>query len=71
MPGPLPLHVGDTVRMRKPHPCGGLEWAVSRVGADIGLTCATCGRRIMLPRAEAERRIKAVVHPEGEPHDQP
>ena len=57
----LPLSVGDVVRLRKTHPCGGREWRVVRVGADIGLVCATCGRRVLLERRDAERRIVAFV----------
>jgi hypothetical protein len=49
------------VRLRKPHPCGGYEWEVTRLGADIGLRCLQCGRRLMLERAVLERRVKAVV----------
>ena len=58
---PLEIHVGDRVRMRKPHPCGGYEWEVTRTGADIGMRCLTCGRRVMLPRSRFEKRVKAIV----------
>ena len=51
-----PLNLNDIVRLRKPHPCGGYEWSVVRLGADIGLKCLTCGRRVLLPRREFERR---------------
>ncbi|MCA9834795.1 MAG: DUF951 domain-containing protein [Thermomicrobiales bacterium] len=51
----------DVVRLRKPHPCGGYEWTVVRLGADIGLVCTTCGRRVLLPRRELERRLKTFV----------
>lgn len=61
MKGPLPLTIGDTVQMRKPHPCGGDTWRVVRVGADIGLRCLTCERKVLLPRSECERRIKRIV----------
>ncbi len=61
MKGPLNIRVGDRVRMRKPHPCGGYEWEVTRVGADIGILCLTCGRRVMLPRSRFERLVKAVA----------
>jgi hypothetical protein len=44
------LFVGDVVEMRKPHPCGGTIWEVVRVGADIGLICQQCGRRVLMPR---------------------
>jgi hypothetical protein len=49
------------VRLRKPHPCGGYDWEVTRLGADIGLRCLVCGRRLMLERATLERRVKQVV----------
>ncbi len=45
------------VRLRKPHPCGGYEWEVTRLGADIGLRCLSCGRRLLLERATLEKRI--------------
>jgi hypothetical protein len=54
----IPVTPGDNVTLRKPHPCGGYTWTVTRVGADIGLRCDTCGRRVMLEREEFERRVK-------------
>ncbi|WP_298816404.1 DUF951 domain-containing protein [Chloroflexus sp.] len=61
MPPPIPLYLNDVVQLRKPHACGGDTWQIVRLGADIGLQCATCGRRILLPRATLERRIKRFV----------
>jgi len=61
--------MGDVVRLRKPHPCGGFEWEVTRLGADIGLRCLTCGRRLMLQRPTIERRLKSFVS-RGEPIDE-
>jgi hypothetical protein len=54
------------VRLRKPHPCGGYEWEVTRLGADIGLRCIQCGRRLMLERATLERRVKEFVKRAGD-----
>lgn len=56
-----PLELADIVRLRKPHPCGGYEWEVVRLGADIGLKCITCARRILLPRRLLARRLKAIL----------
>ena len=53
----VPFAVGDVVTLRKPHPCGGKEWQIRRVGADLGMTCAKCGRRIMINRFEVQRRL--------------
>jgi len=55
------LGFGDIIRMRKPHPCGGYEWRVVRLGADIGLECLGCGRRIMLERRSLKNRMKAII----------
>ena len=40
--------LGDVVRTRKPHPCGGDTWTVMRTGADIKIRCNTCGRIVMM-----------------------
>jgi hypothetical protein len=57
----LDIRIGDVVRLRKSHPCGGYEWQVVRLGADIGMVCQTCGRRVLLPRREFEKRVKTFV----------
>lgn len=58
---PMQFELGDRLRLRKPHPCGNYDWLVVRLGADIGLRCEKCGRRVLLPRAEVERRTKQVL----------
>jgi hypothetical protein len=55
------LGLDDHVRLRKPHPCGSYEWRVYRLGADIGLRCLSCGRRVLLSRGEIEKRVKVIV----------
>ncbi|NPV75036.1 MAG: DUF951 domain-containing protein [Anaerolineae bacterium] len=55
------LQLDDHVRLRKPHPCGGYEWKIVRLGADIGLECFTCGHRILLTRRELARRMKVYL----------
>ena len=55
------LNLGDVVRLRRVHPCGGFDWQVTRLGADIGLRCLGCGRRVLLERATLERRLKEFV----------
>jgi len=59
------LQMNDVLRLRKPHPCGNTDWVVVRLGADIGLKCLGCGRRILLPRREVSRRMKAYVNKAG------
>ncbi|GAC1366376.1 MAG: DUF951 domain-containing protein [Ktedonobacteraceae bacterium] len=60
---PMQFELGERLRLRKKHPCGSFDWEVVRLGADIGLKCEKCGRRILLPRSEVERRIKQVLPP--------
>jgi hypothetical protein len=55
------LQMGDIIRLRKKHPCGGYDWRVVRLGVDIGLVCQTCGRRILLPRSTVNKRVKSIV----------
>ena len=57
----MKINLGDTVSLRKKHPCGSYSWRVVRLGADIGLKCHGCGRRILLPRAILERRVKGIT----------
>ena len=57
------LNVGDIVKMRKAHPCGGDLWKVVYVGADIKMRCETCGRIVMLERPVFEKRVKKLVAP--------
>ena len=57
----LEIKLDDVVRLKKVHPCGGYEWQVVRLGADIGIKCLKCGRRIMLERSVFERRVKEFV----------
>jgi hypothetical protein len=57
----LEIRLGDVVRLRKPHPCGGYEWHVVRLGADIGMVCEKCGHRVLLSRREFEKRVKTFV----------
>jgi hypothetical protein len=52
------LQLEDLLRLRKPHPCGSTDWKVVRLGADIGLECLRCGRKVLLPRRDLARRLK-------------
>ena len=57
----LELFLGDVVRLRKAHPCGGDTWLVDRLGADIGIRCETCRRHVLVERRGLERRIAGFV----------
>ena len=47
--------------MKKMHPCGCDTFKVIRVGVDIKIECTNCGRTIMLPRVEFNKKIKKVI----------
>ena len=59
----LELKVGDVVRLKKAHPCGNHLWQVTRLGADIGLTCEKCRHHVMVPRPKLGRRLKEILPP--------
>jgi hypothetical protein len=58
---PRDVQIDDLVRLRKPHPCGSYEWRIVRVGADIGLKCQVCGRRVLMSRRTFNKRVKTVI----------
>ncbi len=62
-----PVSLGDVVRLKKAHPCGTNEWEIVRVGADIGLKCRGCDRRVMLVRSEFDRRFRGFIERPGAP----
>ncbi len=68
---PIHFELGDRLRLRKPHPCGSYEWLVIRLGADIGLRCVQCGRRVLLSRSEVERRTREIVSHASDPGTAP
>lgn len=53
--------IGTKVIMKKQHPCGTNLWEIVRLGADIKIKCLACGRMIMLPRVEFNKKIKKIV----------
>lgn len=58
MVDPTLIKVDDIIKFKKPHPCGGFEWKVLRIGIDWKLECTTCKRVIMIPRIDALKRMK-------------
>ncbi|MCK5388062.1 MAG: DUF951 domain-containing protein [Candidatus Izimaplasma sp.] len=58
------INIGDTLILKKGHPCGVNEWEVIRVGADVKLKCMGCDRIVMLDRPTLLKRIKKVINHE-------
>lgn len=61
----MEIHIGDVLTMKKPHPCGGDQWLVTRIGADLKLRCMKCGHEVMTPRFKAEKNIRSIHRPEN------
>ncbi|HCH67580.1 MAG: DUF951 domain-containing protein [Eubacteriales bacterium] len=55
------LAVGDTVQMRKKHPCGSELFTVLRVGSDVRIRCLGCQRDLTLERVKLEKAIRKVI----------
>lgn len=53
--------LGSIVEMKKGHPCGANEWEIIRIGADIKIKCINCGRIVMIPRIEFNKKIKKIL----------
>ena len=54
--------IGSIVKMKKDHACGTNEWEITRIGADIKIKCINCGRSIMLPRIDFNKKLKKIIN---------
>ncbi|MFZ5645057.1 MAG: DUF951 domain-containing protein [Bacillota bacterium] len=61
MTQPVKYSVGDAVKMKKTHPCGGDAWEIMRTGVDFRIKCLTCGRVVMIPRPKFEKSVKSII----------
>lgn len=55
------FNIGDIVELKKQHPCGSYNWEIIRIGADIKIKCSGCGRIVMLPRSDFQKRAKKII----------
>ena len=62
----MDVRVGDTLLMKKKHPCGSDRFAVLRIGADFKIKCAGCGHEVMLERVKVEKNIKKIIREDSE-----
>lgn len=51
----------DIIEMKKPHPCKSNSWEIIRMGMDIRIKCQKCGRMVLLPRRDFEKKMKKVL----------
>ncbi len=56
----MDVRVGDTLVMKKKHPCGADSFTVLRIGMDFKIRCTGCDREVMVPRSKCEKNIKKI-----------
>ncbi len=61
----IPIHVGDVLELRKPHPCGEKHFKVLRTGSEVRIVCVGCGRDMVLERLKLEKAVKEVIPADG------
>lgn len=55
------MNVGDTLELKKPHPCGEKHFRVARIGSEIRVVCLGCGRDLLLDRVKLEKFIRKLI----------
>lgn len=56
----IKFHVGDTVELKKPHPCGCNQFKIMRVGSEMRIVCLGCSRDMNIDRLKLEKATKKV-----------
>lgn len=56
--------IGSLLVLKKGHPCGENLWEVVKLGADIRLKCTKCGRLVIIPRIDLNKKIKKIKEKE-------
>ncbi len=57
----IPLHPGDRIQLKKPHPCGKELFVILRVGSEVRIKCETCGRDMTVDRIKLEKSIRKIL----------
>ena len=57
---PIKISLGDSLIMKKKHPCGSEAFKVLRLGSDIRISCLGCGRDLTFQRPALEKMIKKI-----------
>lgn len=61
MSKPVPIKIGDIVRLKKVHPCGENRWEVIKTGLDVQLECMGCNRNVRLLRSVFDKRFRGYI----------
>lgn len=57
----IKFQVGDTVELKKAHPCGASTFEILRVGSDIRIRCTGCQRDMTMDRLKLEKSTKSIA----------
>ncbi len=57
----MEFEVGQVIKLKKGHPCGGNSWEILRVGMDFKLKCTNCGHMIMVSRKLVEKNFRELL----------
>lgn len=55
------FNAGDTIVLKKKHPCSSDTFCVQRGGSDVKIKCLLCSHELTLPRETLEKSIKRVI----------
>ena len=57
----IKFRIGDTVELKKPHPCGSHTVKILRVGTQMRVMCTGCGHDMTIDRVKLEKSTKRVI----------
>ncbi|MBR3833082.1 MAG: DUF951 domain-containing protein [Lachnospiraceae bacterium] len=57
----MDFEVGQVIKLKKGHPCGGNSWEILRVGMDFKLKCTNCGHMVMVARKLVEKNFRQLL----------
>ena len=57
----IKFQIGDTVELKKPHPCGSSSFKILRVGSEVRIVCEGCGHDMTIDRIKLEKSTKRVI----------
>ena len=52
---------GQTVHMKKRHPCGSFQWEILKPGMYYQIRCKGCGRHVQMHWEAFEKGVKQII----------
>ena len=62
----IKFKLGDTVELKKQHPCGDNRFKIMRVGSEMRIVCLKCGRDMNIDRIKLEKATKRILSENSE-----